>query len=200
MEVVYSFIDSPTSKAMGLSLNCWSICKNRKKKNNNNNKKRRTNSLWRSLTYIGKCLYKPQDEVSRFGCSKSHLSTSSHFMKWVYFCQIFLHGAALLEKFKPVLRIAFQLMHISLLRWPTRDMLQIKKLLQIKWSWCNLKNVAANKIKLLQIKQSCCKLTKVGNEVLIYQIDDWSARMLRKLARVHDMNTVMYSLDSMQFM
>ena len=47
-------------------------------------------------------------------------------------------------------------------RWPSGDMLQIKKLLQIKWSCCKLRNVAANKIKLLQIKKRCCKLNKVA--------------------------------------
>ena len=31
-----------------------------------------------------------------------------------------------------------------------------------------------------------------GNEVMINQLDDWSARMLKKLARVNDVNTVMY--------
>ena len=38
------------------------------------------------------------------------------------------------------------------LRWPTRDMLQIKKLLQIKQSCCKIKNFPANKTKLLQIQ------------------------------------------------
>ena len=38
-----------------------------------------------------------------------------------------------------------------------------------------------------------------GNEVLVNQIDDWSAPMLRKLARVNDVNTAMYSLDPTQF-
>ena len=40
----------------------------------------------------------------------------------------------------------------SPVRWPTGDMLQIKKMLQIKESCCKLKNFAANKKKLLQIK------------------------------------------------
>ena len=38
-----------------------------------------------------------------------------------------------------------------------------------------------------------------GNEVLINQLDDWFARMLRKLAQVNDVNTAMYSLDPTQF-
>ena len=41
------------------------------------------------------------------------------------------------------------------LRWPTRDMLQIKKLLRIKNSCCKLKK------KLLAIKSSCCKYKTV---------------------------------------
>ena len=142
----------------------------------------------------------PQDEVSRFGCSKSHLSTSSHYMKWVHFSQISLHGAALLEQFKSVLRIAFQLKHCSHLRWPTRDMLQIKKLLQIKWirKWFESRSNIPWLKKIIWVI-GCCKWNKVGNEVLIYQIDDWSYRMLRNLARVNDVNTVMHSLDSTQF-
>ena len=39
------------------------------------------------------------------------------------------------------------------------------------------------------------KMVDFKNEVLINQIDDLSARMLRKLARVNDVNTVVYSLD-----
>ena len=38
-----------------------------------------------------------------------------------------------------------------------------------------------------------------GNEVLINQLDDWSAHMLRKLARVNDVNNVRYSLEPKQF-
>ena len=33
-----------------------------------------------------------------------------------------------------------------------------------------------------------------GNEVLIGQLDDWSASMLRKLARVNDVNIIMFHL------
>ena len=55
---------------------------------------------------------------------------------------------------------------MALLRRPTRDMLQIKKFLQIKKRCCKQNKVAAIKIKLLQIfkqfpqifKTSCCKL------------------------------------------
>ena len=47
-------------------------------------------------------------------------------------------------------------MHVSnSVQWPTRDMLQIKKLLQIKSSCCKLKNLALNKIK-------CCKFKIVA--------------------------------------
>ena len=35
-----------------------------------------------------------------------------------------------------------------------------------------------------------------GNEVLINQPDDLSARMLRKLVRVNDVNTVMYFIPT----
>ena len=38
-----------------------------------------------------------------------------------------------------------------------------------------------------------------GNEIPVNQIDDWSARMLRKLARVNDVSTAMYLLDPTQF-
>ena len=41
-------------------------------------------------------------------------------------------------------------------------------------------------------------MVDLENEVLIKQLDDWSARMLGKLARVNDVNTVMYSLDPTQ--
>ena len=41
----------------------------------------------------------------------------------------------------------------AMVRWPTRDVLQIKRFLQIKQCCCIYKkNVAADKIKLLQIK------------------------------------------------
>ena len=38
-----------------------------------------------------------------------------------------------------------------------------------------------------------------GNEVVINQLDDWSSRMLTKLARVNDVNTIMCSLERTQF-
>ena len=44
-------------------------------------------------------------------------------------------------------------------------------------------------------RQNVYKMVVLGNEVLINQIGDWSARMLWKLARVNDVNTIMYSLD-----
>ena len=43
------------------------------------------------------------------------------------------------------------------------------------------------------------KMADLGNEVLINQLDHWSARMLRKLARVSDVITVIYSLDAIHF-
>ena len=76
MKVVYSFIDSPISKAMGLSLNCWSICRKKKKKKWSPAKP----DIHRKIL-----LYKPEDEVSRFGCNKFHLSTSCHYVKGVHF-------------------------------------------------------------------------------------------------------------------
>ena len=39
------------------------------------------------------------------------------------------------------------------------------------------------------------KMVDFGNEVLINRLDDRSACMLRKLARVNDVNTVTHSLD-----
>jgi len=57
------------------------------------------------------------------------------------------------------------------------------------WTFCK----GYSKAKWLQ------KMVDFGNEVLINQLDDWSARMLRKLARVNYVNTVMYSLDPTQF-
>ena len=41
-------------------------------------------------------------------------------------------------------------------------------------------------LDILQTKQNVTK-------------NDWSASMLRKLARVNDVNTVLYSVDPMQF-
>ena len=49
------------------------------------------------------------------------------------------------------------------------------------------------------VSQNGYKTVDYGNEVLINQLDDWSARMLKKLARVNDVNIVMYALDPMQF-
>ena len=49
------------------------------------------------------------------------------------------------------------------------------------------------------VKQNAYKMIDFGNEVLVNQIDDWSACMLKKLAPVTDVNTVVYSLDSNQF-
>jgi len=57
------------------------------------------------------------------------------------------------------------------------------------WTFCK----GYSKAKWLQ------KMVDFGNEVLINQLDDWSARMLRKLAQVNYVNTVMYSLDPTQF-
>ena len=50
------------------------------------------------------------------------------------------------------LKVGEMFLSFGFVLWPTRDMLQIKKLLIIKYICCKLKNVAANKIKLLQIK------------------------------------------------
>ena len=41
------------------------------------------------------------------------------------------------------------------------------------------------------------KMVDFGNEVLINQLGDWSARLSRKLARVNEVNTV--KLDNIQF-
>ena len=49
------------------------------------------------------------------------------------------------------------------------------------------------------VRQYGYKMVDFGNEVLMNQLDHWSARMLRKLARLNDVNTVMYSLDPTQF-
>ena len=50
------------------------------------------------------------------------------------------------------------------------------------------------------VRQNGYKMVDFGNEILINQLDDWSARMLSKLARVNDENTVIYALDpSRQF-
>ena len=56
-------------------------------------------------------------------------------------------------------------------------------------------------LEILQIivRQKGYKMVDLGKEALINQLDDWSARMLRKLARVNDLNTVMYSVDPTQF-
>ena len=80
----------------------------------------------------------------------------------------------------------------AIVRWPTRDMLQIKKLLhankmkllQIKKRCCKLKNITANKVKvaanfqnellqikrmLLQVKTSkVCARTEVGIRIFIF--------------------------------
>ena len=45
------------------------------------------------------------------------------------------------------------------------------------------------------VRRNGHKMVDFGNEVLINQLDDGSACMLRKLAWVNDVNTVIYSLD-----
>ena len=48
-------------------------------------------------------------------------------------------------------------------------------------------------------RQNGCKMVDFGNKVLINKLDDRSTRMLRKVARVNNVNTVTYSLDPTQF-
>ena len=43
------------------------------------------------------------------------------------------------------------------------------------------------------VRQNSNKIVDFGNEILINQLGNCSAGMLRKLARVNDVNTVMYS-------
>ena len=45
------------------------------------------------------------------------------------------------------------------------------------------------------VRRNGYKMVDFGDEVLIKQLDDWSARMSRKLTRGNDVNTFMYSLD-----
>ena len=42
------------------------------------------------------------------------------------------------------------------------------------------------------VRQTSNKMVDFVNDVLINQLDDRSARMLRKLSRVNDVSTVMY--------
>ena len=49
------------------------------------------------------------------------------------------------------------------------------------------------------VRQNGQKMVDFGNEVLINQLDDWSALLSKKLARVNDVNTVTYWLYRIHF-